>query len=110
MPVLLTGGLIWAPYSLAHIRPAVPIGYLFNVFIKRRYSAWWSKYNYLTTTAFSAAIAVCGIIIFFGIEWPGVEINWGGNTRPFEGCEAMGCARLPIPEQGFFGPGIGDFH
>ncbi|KAF8173175.1 OPT-domain-containing protein [Mycena galopus ATCC 62051] len=109
-PVLLNGGLIWAPYSLAFLWPAVPIGFLFNVFIKRRYVAWWSKYNYVTTTAFSAAIAICGIVIFFGIEWPGVEINWSGNTRPFEGCDAMGCARLPLPEQGFFGPGPGEFH
>ncbi|KAF8137872.1 OPT-domain-containing protein [Mycena galopus ATCC 62051] len=110
LPVLLNGGLIWAPYSLAFLWPAVPIGFLFNVFIKRRYVAWWSKYNYVTTTAFSTAIAICGIVIFFGIEWPGVEINWSGNTRPFEGCDAMGCARLPLPEQGFFGPGPGEFH
>ncbi|KAF7375422.1 OPT-domain-containing protein [Mycena sanguinolenta] len=110
IPILLSGGLIWAPYSLANVWPAVPIGYLFNVFIKRRYIAWWSKYNYVTTAAFSTAIAVCAIIIFFGIEWPGVNIKWSGNNRPFEGCDAMGCARLPIPAQGFFGPGVGDFH
>ncbi|KAJ6496033.1 OPT oligopeptide transporter protein-domain-containing protein [Mycena sanguinolenta] len=104
IPVLLAGSLIWAPYSLANIWPAVPIGYLFNVFIKRRYVAWWSKYNYITTAAFSTAIAVCAIVIFFAIEWPGVQINWSGNTRPFEGCDAMGCARLPLPTQGFFDP------
>ncbi|KAF7372951.1 OPT-domain-containing protein [Mycena sanguinolenta] len=98
------------PYSLANIWPAVPIGYLFNVFIKRRYVAWWSKYNYVTTTAFSAAIAICGIVIFFAIEWRDVQINWSGNTRPFTGCDYMGCVRLPIPDQGWFGPGIGEFH
>ncbi|KAJ6599741.1 OPT-domain-containing protein [Mycena vulgaris] len=110
LPVLLTGGLIWAPYNMANVWPAVPVGYLFNVFIKRRYIAWWSKYNYVTTTAFSAAIAICAIFIFFAIEWPGVEINWRGNTRPFEGCDAAGCARLPLPDQGFFGPGVGEFN
>ncbi|KAJ6496101.1 OPT-domain-containing protein [Mycena sanguinolenta] len=110
IPVLLTGGLIWAPYSMANIWPAVPIGYFFNVFIKRRYIAWWSKYNYVTTTAFSAAIAICAIVIFFAIEWPGVTINWSGNNRPFEGCDAMGCARLTVPDQGWFGPGVGEFH
>ncbi|KAF7375383.1 OPT-domain-containing protein [Mycena sanguinolenta] len=110
MPVLLVGGLVWSPYSLANVWPAVPIAYLFNVFIKKRYIAWWSKYNYVTTTAFSAAIAICGIVIFFAIEWPGVQINWSGNTRPLEGCDAMGCTRLPIPDQGWFGPGVGEFH
>ncbi|KAJ6564729.1 OPT-domain-containing protein [Mycena capillaripes] len=110
LPVLLSGALIWAPYSMANIWPAVPIAYVFNVVIKRRYLAWWSKYNYVTTTAFSTAIAICAIVIFFAIEWPGVSIDWSGNNRPFEGCDAEGCARLPIPDQGFFGPGPGEFH
>ncbi|KAJ7484142.1 OPT-domain-containing protein [Mycena latifolia] len=110
LPVLLSGGLIWAPYNMTNVWPAVPVGYFFNVFIKRRYLAWWSKYNYVTTTAFSTAIALCAILIFFALEWPGVEINWSGNLRPFEGCDAGGCARLPVPDQGFFGPGIGEFH
>ncbi|KAJ6496043.1 OPT-domain-containing protein [Mycena sanguinolenta] len=109
IPVLLSGGLVWAPYSLANIWPAVPIGYFCNVFIKTHYVAWWSKYNYVTTTAFSTAIAICGIVIFFGVEWPGVNINCSGNNRPFEGCDAMGCARVPLPAQGFFGPDVGDF-
>ncbi|KAJ7208264.1 OPT-domain-containing protein [Mycena pura] len=109
IPLVLYGGLSWAPFTMANIWPAVPVGYVFNVLIKRRYIAWWSKYNYITTTAFSAAIAICGIVIFFGIEWPAVEINWSGNTRPFSGCDDAGCARLPLPDQGFFGPGPGDF-
>ncbi|KAJ7159352.1 OPT-domain-containing protein [Mycena crocata] len=109
IPVLLTGGLSWAPYTMANLWPAVPVGYLFNVFIKRRYIAWWSKYNYVTTSAFSAAIAIAGIVIFFAVEWPSVEINWSGNMRPFDGCDASGCARLPLPDSGFFGPGPGEF-
>ncbi|KAF8173156.1 OPT-domain-containing protein [Mycena galopus ATCC 62051] len=110
VPVLLSGGRNWGPYSLANIWPAVPIGYLFNVFIKRRHVAWWTKYNYVTSAAFSAAVSICGIVIFFAIERPGVQLSWSGNTRPFEGCDARGCARLPLPSQGFFGPGVGEFH
>ncbi|KAJ6628594.1 OPT-domain-containing protein [Mycena sp. CBHHK59/15] len=110
LPVVLAGGLSWAPYNMANIWPAVPVAYLFNVFIKKRYVAWWSKYNYITTTAFSAAIAISGVVIFFAVEWPGVEIIWSGNTRPFDGCDGNACARLPIPDVGFFGPGPGQFH
>ncbi|KAJ7683444.1 hypothetical protein B0H17DRAFT_833147, partial [Mycena rosella] len=86
---------------MANVWPAVPVAYLFNVWIKRRYLAWWSKYNYITTTAFSAAIAISGIIIFFALEWPNVEINWSGNTRLFAGCDAEQCLRLLVPGQGF---------
>ncbi|KAJ7134009.1 OPT-domain-containing protein [Mycena crocata] len=104
LPIFLVGGLNWAPYNLSFIWPAVPVGYVFNVFIRRRYLAWWSKYNYVTTTAFTAAIAIAGIVIFFAIEWPAVEIDWRGNTRPIEGCDYNGCPRLELPDKGFFGP------
>ncbi|KAJ7155164.1 OPT-domain-containing protein [Mycena filopes] len=110
LPVLLSGALIWAPYSMAFVWPVVPLGYIFNVFIKRRYTAWWSKYNYVTTTAFSAAIAICAIVIFFATDWTETSINWSGNTRPFEGCDALQCPLLAVPEEGFFGPGPGQFH
>ncbi|KAJ7196280.1 OPT-domain-containing protein [Mycena pura] len=109
-PVLLNGGISWSPYNMANVWPAVPIAYVFNVFIKKRYIAWWSKYNYITTTAFSAAIAISAVVIFFAVEWPNVSINWSGNTRPFAGCDGAGCARLPIPDKGFFDPGPGEFH
>ncbi|KAK6984853.1 OPT-domain-containing protein [Favolaschia claudopus] len=110
LPVIIAGGLSWAPYNLANLWPAVPVAWVFNVFIKKRYLAWWSKYNYITTTAFSASIAICAVVIFFGVEWTNVSIDWIGNNRPFEGCDADGCPRLPIPDKGFFGPGPGEFH
>ncbi|KAJ7155159.1 OPT-domain-containing protein [Mycena filopes] len=110
LPVLLSGGLIWSPYSMAFVWPVVPIGYIFNVFIKRQYTAWWSKYNYVTTTAFSAAIAICAVVIFFATSWTGTAITWSGNTRPFEGCDALQCPLLSVPKEGFFGPGPGQFH
>ncbi|KAJ7829832.1 hypothetical protein B0H13DRAFT_2372319 [Mycena leptocephala] len=61
-------------------------------------------------TTFSAAIAICAIVIFFAMRWPRLEIYWRGNTRFLEGCDAEGCARMRIPGQGFFGPGPGEFY
>lgn len=110
VPVFLYGALLWAPYSLANIWSAMPIAYFFNVFVKKRYLAWWSKYNYLTTTSFTSAIALSAIVMFFALQWPGVVISWSGNDRPFAGCDGNACPLLPIPEQGYFGPGPGQFH
>ncbi|KAJ6518530.1 OPT-domain-containing protein [Mycena vulgaris] len=110
LPVLLTGGMVWAPFNLSNIWPAVPIGYLFNVHIKKYYIAWWSTYNYIITAAFSVAIAISAVVIFFAVEWRDVQIVWSGNTRPFEGCDGTGCPRLAIPDSGFFGPGPGELH
>ncbi|KAJ7889565.1 OPT-domain-containing protein [Mycena olivaceomarginata] len=110
LPVIIAGGLGWAPYNLANLWPAVPVAWVFNVYIKKHYLAWWSKYNYITTTAFSASIAICAVVIFFAVQWPNVSIDWIGNNRPFLGCDNDGCPRLPIPDSGFFGPGPGEFH
>jgi OPT family oligopeptide transporter len=44
-PVFLYGSFNWAPYNLANIWPAVPIAWLLNYYIKKRYLGWWSKYN-----------------------------------------------------------------
>jgi OPT family small oligopeptide transporter len=45
VPIALFGGIVWAPYNMANIWPAVPIAYAFNYYIRRRYLGWWSKYN-----------------------------------------------------------------
>lgn len=44
-PTLLLGGLLWAPRNLTWITPCIYLGYLFNVYIKRRYFSWWATYN-----------------------------------------------------------------
>ena len=44
-PVFLYGGLVWAPYNLANVWPVVPVAWLFNYYIKKRFLGWWSKYN-----------------------------------------------------------------
>lgn len=61
----------------------------------------------MIAAAFSAAIAISAIIQFFAISWPGLEVDWWGNTVSYEGCEGTACRLLPIPEKGYFGPDIG---
>jgi len=110
LPVLIYGSLIWAPYNLANAWPNVPVGWFFNSYIKKHYVGWWSRYNYITSGAFSSAIAIAAIVIFFAIQWPGASIEWSGNERPYAGCDGNACRRLPIPDVGYFGPGVGEFN
>lgn len=63
----------------------------------------------MTTTAFATAIAISGIVIFFAVQFKGIELEWVGNMRPYDGVDAAGPVRLDIPEKGYFGPGIGEF-
>lgn len=82
--------------------------------LRKRYTAFWAKYNYVVAASFPAAIAVCSIVIFFALEIPngGYSIEWWGNDVVGLGCEGLGgCPRLDIPEVGYFGdaPGSGLF-
>ncbi|KAG8685384.1 hypothetical protein FRC08_013140, partial [Ceratobasidium sp. 394] len=108
-PIFLAGGLNWAPYNLSHTWPAVVIGYIFQVHIRKRYLGWWQKYNYVLTSAFTCGIAIAAIVTFFALQWAGIEINWRGNTIVSEGCDGTGCPRFPVPEKGYWGPGPGEF-
>ncbi|KIY65641.1 OPT-domain-containing protein [Cylindrobasidium torrendii FP15055 ss-10] len=111
LPVFFLGALIWAPNNLSNIWPAVPLSYAFNVFIKKRYLGWWSKYNYVMASAIACAIAISAIIQFFAVQYKSVDIDWVGNTVPYAGCDGggKGCTYLTLEKGQHFGPGVGEF-
>jgi len=45
IPSLIYGGLMWAPFNISYLTGALYFGYLFNVYIKKRYFEWWATYN-----------------------------------------------------------------
>ncbi|KAB2575833.1 Glutathione transporter 1 [Lasiodiplodia theobromae] len=105
---LLNGGTTWSPYNIGYVWPAVLPGWLSMVYLRRRYLAFWSKYNYVISAAFSTAIAVAAVVIFFAVEYSGFEINWWGNNAE-SGCESTTCTRLKLPAGEYFGPRIGNY-
>jgi OPT family oligopeptide transporter len=110
-PAFLAGGLNWAPLNLSHAWPAVPVAWLFQVYIRKHYLAWWQKYNYILSTAFDCGIAIAGLVTFFGLQWPEIYISWWGNDVTAEGADAYpGAPLLPVPDKGYWGPGPGEYH
>jgi hypothetical protein len=101
---LFYGGLNWAPYSFSYAWPAVPIAWLSWIYVRNRYLAFWSKYNFVLSASFSAGIAIAGIIMLFSVQWVGVTIEWWGNTMPYEGCEGTACRLLPLEKGERFFP------
>lgn len=73
---MLVGPLYWAPYNLSYIWPAVPVAYVSMIWLKTRFLAFWSRYNYVVSAAFSCGIAISAVIQFFGLQMPEVSINW----------------------------------
>ncbi|KAK7433014.1 hypothetical protein QQZ08_000487 [Neonectria magnoliae] len=106
--VLLSGGHTWSPYNLAYMWPAVVPGWLSWVIVRKRYLAFWSKYNYVLSAAFQTGVALAAVIIFFAVSYHGADIDWIGNNAD-KGCEAKACTRLTVPEGQTFGPQPGTF-
>lgn len=107
---IMYGAVSWAPYNMSYTWPAVPIGWLSMIFLKRRFLAFWSKYNYVLSAAFSSAIAIAAIIIFFALQWTSISLDWWGNEASFEGCEGTPCLLHSLGKGEYFGPKIGTFH
>lgn len=69
------------------------------------------QYNFVLSAAFSASIAISGLVQFFGLAYNDITIKWWGNTIIAAGCEAGGCVKKFLPEdQPYFGPAPGNFN
>ncbi|KAH0335799.1 OPT-domain-containing protein, partial [Aureobasidium melanogenum] len=102
---MIYGCLAWAPYNLSYVWPQVPIGFMAMVWLKTRYLACWSKYNYVLSASWSAAIGISAIIIFFSVQYSGnISLDWWGNNVSYQGCEGKACTRLTLGKGEFFGP------
>lgn len=113
-PTLIIGGfLLYAPYNLAYYLPGFYIGFVFNYYIKKRYLAWWEKYNYILSSALATGVAFSAIIIFFAVQFKGYELNWWGNSVFQQGIEGgEGQVTLLDPStapDGYFGLRFGEF-
>ena len=81
-------------------------------YIRKRYLAFWVKYNYVLAAAWPCGVAISGIVIFFALEIPknGLSIVWWGNTVVGTGCDGTGgCPRLTLAPGDYFGPVKGSF-
>ena len=109
--VVILDGCFWYPTNLSMWWTLyVPTWISWN-YVKKRYLAFWSKYNFILSVGLSCGIAISGIIQFLifglGVDFP----DWWG-TRAETGCNKRGnvaCARLKIPAKGYFGPEPGHY-
>jgi hypothetical protein len=95
-----------SPYNFSYYWPNVMVAWFSFQFIRKRYMAFWAKYNYVIAAAFPAGIALAALVIFFCLQIPkgGLAIEWWGNDVVYQGCEGTACVRFEIPEKGYFGP------
>lgn len=85
--------------------PAVPVAWFSWHYIRSRYLGFWSKYNFVLSAAFSAAIALSAVLQFFSVQWTDTSVVWWGNTVISQGCEGLQtCLLKYLPEGGRFYP------
>ena len=111
--VFFHGGASWSPYSMCYGLTALPLSAISWFWLKKRYLEFWSRYNYIIAAALTGATAISGFIQFWAVQYPGVELDWWGNTVSGEGCEGKACPRLTAADfpngKPYFGPDPGSF-
>lgn len=65
VPLVLGGGAAIPPASPLNYFTWGVVGFIFQYWIKRRYSAWWSRLNYLTASGLDTGLAISTLVIFF---------------------------------------------
>ncbi|KAI9731327.1 MAG: hypothetical protein M1834_005230 [Cirrosporium novae-zelandiae] len=79
------------------------IGLIFNSYIKRKFRDWWVKYNYILSAALDAGLAVTTFLVFFCLTYPGVTLNWYGNTIASVTADGLGTPLKTVAEGEHFG-------
>lgn len=96
-----------------YIPPATPynyatycmVGMLFGVFIKKRWTHWYFKYNYSLSAGLDIGLAYSSLIIFLCLNLTNASFpDWWGNTV-INTADTNGTAISKlVTEGGFFGP------
>lgn len=94
----------YPPATGLNYTSAFVVGFIFNYWIKKRWGNWWLKYNFVLSCALDVGVALCGIIIFFCIQYPGAQLNWWGNEVFNNTADGRNTPWKKLPERGFFGP------
>ncbi|KAK9478951.1 OPT oligopeptide transporter protein-domain-containing protein [Lipomyces japonicus] len=105
-PALVLGGFMryGTGYNLSYYTPGFYASVAFMWYIRTRYLAWWSKYNYIISCGLTAGIAFSGILIFLALQYRPKTLVWWGNTVATSGVDGINKATLkPLPNVGYFG-------
>ncbi|KAM5351346.1 hypothetical protein ACJ41O_004069 [Fusarium nematophilum] len=96
------------------IPPATPLNYLswgivgfvFQFWVKKRHFRWWSRLNFLTSSALDLGLALATLFVFFAFTLHGVDPpSWWGNDVVSTTMDVQGTAvQAHVSEGERFGP------
>ncbi|KAF2010984.1 OPT family small oligopeptide transporter [Aaosphaeria arxii CBS 175.79] len=82
IPVFLGGLNYIPPASGMNYASWAIVGLVAGLWVKRRQREWWTRYNFILSSALDCSVAICGIVIFFAIFYTGAaaKFSWWGTT------------------------------
>ncbi|KAK4069990.1 uncharacterized protein Triagg1_6785 [Trichoderma aggressivum f. europaeum] len=82
------------------------VGFVFQFWIKKRYFRWWTRLNFLTSSALDLGLALATLFIFFAFTLNGIDPpKWWGNTVVDSTMDSKGTAvRAHVAPGEHFGP------
>lgn len=96
------------------IPPATPlnylswgiVGFIFQYYIKNRWSGWWSRLNFLTSSGLDLGLALATLCIFFAFSLNHIPApRWWGNDVVSSTMDFQGTAiQVKVDEGETFGP------
>ncbi|KII89388.1 hypothetical protein PLICRDRAFT_41036 [Plicaturopsis crispa FD-325 SS-3] len=112
LPVIFSGTGLIPPASAVNFVPWTIVGFVFQFVIRRRYFAWWTKYNYVLSAALDSGLAISVVVIFFCLQFPANGTigattlqTWWGNTVYMNTGDYNGVTLKTLgPDEQFFGP------
>ncbi|CAK7896647.1 oligopeptide transporter 2 [[Candida] anglica] len=113
-PTVVMGGFTkFAPYNLSYYTAGMYVSWLFMSYVKKRYTSWWIKYNYILSCGLDAGVALSAIVIFGAVYKDNLKLSWWGNKVYLQGIDGGNGQRSLLKSdaapEGYFGPRIGSF-
>ncbi|CAI7638862.1 unnamed protein product [Penicillium manginii] len=96
---LFLGGLNYLPPATGmNYGSWAIIGLIFSWIIRKRLHAWWSKYNFVLSSALDSSVSVAGVLIFLTIFFTGASkhFKWWGTDVYKNTCDWKGCPHLTL--------------
>ncbi|WFD29150.1 hypothetical protein MSPP1_000155 [Malassezia sp. CBS 17886] len=103
VPVMLYGVTLMPTAATINITSWFIVAFIFQYVIRRYHFHWWSKYNFVTSSAMDTGTIVSELVIFFVLQLPSNgtwQLSWWGNDVVSNTADAMGKPLREAPPGG----------
>lgn len=111
--IALSGALNWAGNTnLTYATLGIYLAWVFQFYLKRRYTAWWGKYAFMIFAGLQVGVAISGLIVTLVFSFgagKNADLGWWGNDVLTAGVDYQlynnNASLKALPESGHFGLG-----